>query len=212
MPEIPPELLKSFAFFAPFSLAQRTHIVGHAVPVRFAADTLIFHAGEHSDKMYLIIAGRVKITRTDESGDEVLLAVLEAGQAFGELAMLTGEPRMASATTLLPCEFLIVDRALVAEAIMLGTPENVLEMLASFSQQIRATNEREFQELLTKRTQELQREIRQLRIEIDQVKRQKQFEEIVDSDFFQNVQNLAQTLRARRETGDRSTPQKPDKP
>ena len=205
MAEISPDLIKSFAFFAPFSLDQRTFLAGRATRVRFAGDTLVFRAGERSDKMYLIVKGQVKITRSDESGEEILLALLEAGQAFGELAMLTGEPRMAHATTLAPCDLLIVDRALMAQAIMLGTPDDVLEMLAAFSQQIRDTNEREFQDLLAKRTQELQREIQQLRIEIDQVKRQKQFEEIVDSEFFHNVQSQAQVLRARREAGSHAT-------
>jgi len=201
MPEISPDLLKAFSFFAPFSMVQRTHIAANTKRVRLEADTPIFHAGEHSDKMYLIVEGRVQLTRSDEQGGEISLGVLEVGQAFGELAMLSGEPRMASATTLSPCEFLIVDRSLMAQAIMVGTPEDVLEMLAALSQQIRATNEREFQDLLAKRTQELQREIQQLRIEIDQVKRQKQVKEIVDSDFFQNVQNQARALRARRESG-----------
>jgi CRP/FNR family transcriptional regulator len=212
MAEISPDLLKAFTFFAPFSVVQRTHIAANTMRVRFEGNTPIFHAGERSDKMYLIIEGRVKISRSDEKGGEISLGVLETGQAFGELAMLSGEPRMASATTLSPCELLIVDRSLMAQAIMVGTPEDVLEMLASFSEQIRATNEREFQDLLAKRTQELQREIQQLRIEIDQVKRQKQVKEIVDSDFFQNVQNQARVMRARRESGSTSAPENADKP
>ena len=198
MSKISPDLLKSFAFFAPFSDEQRIHIARYAAQEHIADNTLIFHAGERSDKMYLIIEGQVKITRNDEQSGEVVLGVLGVGQAFGELAMLTGEPRMASAATLAPCRFLIIDRALMAQVIMVGTPEDVLEMLGFFSQQIRATNEREFQVLLAQRTQELQREIQQLRIEIDQAKRQKQVAEITDSDFFQNVQTQAQVLRARR--------------
>lgn len=201
MVETGPDLLKPFTFFAPFSADQRQHIAANAKRVHFGPDTPVFHAGERSDKMYLIIEGQVKITRSDEQGGEISLSVLEAGQGFGELAMLSGEPRMASATTLAPCDFLVVDRSLMAQAIMIATPEDILEMLAALSQQIRATNEREFQDLLAKRTQELQHEIQQLRIEIDQVKRQKQVNEIVDSDFFQNVQNRARAMRARRGAG-----------
>jgi len=212
MSEISPDLLKAFTFFAPFSVVQRTHIAANTTRVRLEADTPVFHAGERSDKMYLIVEGRVKITRSDEQGGEISLGVLEAGQAFGELAMLSGEPRMASATTLSPCEFLIVDRSLMAEAIVVGNPEDVLEMLASFSHQIRAANEREFQDLLAKRIHELQHVIQQLRFEIDQVKRQKQVKEIVDSDFFQNVQNQARAMRARRGSGAMSRHEDTDKP
>lgn len=198
MLEVSPEFLKSFAFFASFSIEQRTHIAGRATRMRLTEGTPVFHAGERSDKMYLIIEGRVKIARDDEHGGEIGLGMLEAGQAFGELAMLTGEPRMATATALSECELLVVDRVLMAQAIQLGTPEDVLKMLASFSEQIRAANEREFQDLLAKRILELQREVQQLRIEIDQIKRQKQVKEIIDSDFFQNVQKQAQVMRARR--------------
>jgi CRP/FNR family transcriptional regulator len=212
MSEISPDLLKAFSFFAPFSVVQRTHIAASTTRVHLEANTPIFHAGEHSDKMYLIMEGRVRLTRSDEQGGEISLGVLETGQAFGELAMLSGEARMASATTLSPCEFLIVDRSLMAQAIMVGTPEDVLKMLASLSEQIRATNEREFQDLLAKRTQELQHEIQMLRIEIDQVKRQKQVKEIVESDFFQNVQNQARAMRARRGAGTAAEPEDPDKP
>jgi CRP-like cAMP-binding protein len=199
MRTISPALLKSFAFFSSFSAAQRRHIAGHAKAVHSPAGTTVFHAGEYSDKMYLIIEGRVRIARADEHGGEIVLGLLEPGQIFGELAMLSGEPRMATATALTPCEFLVVNRALIAQAITMGTPNDVLKMLASFSQQIRAVNEREFQDLLARRTAELQREIQQLRIEIDQARRQKQVAEIVDSDFFQHVQTQAQILRARRD-------------
>lgn len=51
------------------------------------------------------------------------------------------------------------------------------------------------------REQSLKHEIQQLRIEIDEVKRQKQVSEIVDSDFFQDLQAKARTIRSRRSAG-----------
>jgi signal transduction histidine kinase len=144
--------LPAFAFWEPFSIEQRQHLAAHAERSHCAAGTSIFRAGDRSDTLYLIADGQVKITRTDEQGDEIALSVLAKGQAFGELAMLSGEPRMASATTLTACEFLIIDRALLAEAIGHATPADILELFAVFSRQMRATNEREFQELLSKRT------------------------------------------------------------
>ena len=55
------------------------------------------------------------------------------------------------------------------------------------------------------REQTLRREIQQLRIEIDEAKRQKQVSEIVDTDFFQNVQTRARAMRQRRQAGASST-------
>jgi hypothetical protein len=48
------------------------------------------------------------------------------------------------------------------------------------------------------REQSLKQEIQQLRIEIDEVKRQKQVSEIVDTDFFQDLQAKARAIRSRR--------------
>jgi len=86
MRTISPALLKSFAFFSSFSAAQRRHIASHAKAVHFPADTTVFHAGEYSNKMYLIVDGRVRIARADEHGGEIVLGLLEPGQVFGELA------------------------------------------------------------------------------------------------------------------------------
>src|SRR5512141_517814 len=94
------DLLQSFAFWEPFSIEQRQHIAANAKRAHLEAGTSIFQAGDRSDTMYLIVDGQVKLTRTDDQGDEIALSVLSTGQAFGELAMLSGEPRMASATTL----------------------------------------------------------------------------------------------------------------
>lgn len=55
------------------------------------------------------------------------------------------------------------------------------------------------------RERALRREIQQLRIEVDEAKRQKQVSEIVDTDFFQNVQVRARAMRQRRQASD-STP------
>lgn len=55
------------------------------------------------------------------------------------------------------------------------------------------------------REQVLRREIQQLRIEIDEAKRQKQVSEIVDTDFFQNVQARARAMRQRRQAGTASS-------
>lgn len=49
------------------------------------------------------------------------------------------------------------------------------------------------------REQTLRRQVEELKIEIDEAKRQKQVSEIVDSDFFQNVQARAQAMRQRRQ-------------
>ena len=60
----------------------------------------------------------------------------------------------------------------------------------------------EFAEMATQvreREEALQRQVEQLRIEIDEVKKQRQVDEIVESDYFQSLKSKAATLRQKRE-------------
>ena len=62
----------------------------------YAAGETIIRQGEQGDSMFLIDDGLVRIV-VEERGAVHQLAVLEAGHYFGEMALLTGEPRTASA-------------------------------------------------------------------------------------------------------------------
>ena len=53
--------------------------------------------------MIAIINGEVKISMASADGKEVVLAILRAGEVFGEIAMLDGKPRSADATALTAC-------------------------------------------------------------------------------------------------------------
>lgn len=152
------ELLRQFAFLAPFSAEQLEHIAETAPHIQYRAGQEIFCIGDPSGAMYLILHGKVNIYRYDEDGAEVLLASLKAGQVFGELALLSGEPRMATVTTITPCEFLVIDRTMLVKTIASAPPDAIFKLFAVLSNQIRSINEREFQELLSKRTLEAQME------------------------------------------------------
>ncbi|MBN2466970.1 MAG: cyclic nucleotide-binding domain-containing protein [Deltaproteobacteria bacterium] len=61
------------------------------------AGAIIFREGEPGDSFFIIRYGRVRAFRTDEEGIETDLGELGPGDSFGELALLTGNPRSASA-------------------------------------------------------------------------------------------------------------------
>jgi putative ABC transport system ATP-binding protein len=75
-----------------------TSAEGPPQTVHYAPGELIFAQGDHADLVYVIEDGTVEIFRPDPSaGTEDRLAVLPAGQYFGELGPLLGFPRSASA-------------------------------------------------------------------------------------------------------------------
>lgn len=76
----------------------------------FANDTMIFCEHEPGDELYIIQQGKVKITKI-VNDQEVLLAVLQPGDIFGEMALLEDKPRSASAIAFGDVTMLTVNRA-----------------------------------------------------------------------------------------------------
>jgi CRP-like cAMP-binding protein len=78
---------------------------------RFRRGEVIFHAGDPGDSLFIVAAGSVKITVSDEGGEApaILTTVGPAG-FFGELALLDGAPRSATATALDAVQALVLRR------------------------------------------------------------------------------------------------------
>lgn len=71
---------------------------------RFRRGEVIFHQGDPGDACHIVSDGSVKIALESDEGEEAILATLRPTQAFGELALLDGAPRSASAVALEPTE------------------------------------------------------------------------------------------------------------
>jgi CRP-like cAMP-binding protein len=76
----------------------------------YPKDALIFSEGEPGEELYIILKGSVKITKVVDN-NEVLLAVLKAGDIFGEMALLESKPRAAGAVAYEECRLSVVNRA-----------------------------------------------------------------------------------------------------
>ena len=64
------------------------------------AHTIIFRQGDPGDSFYIVNSGKVRVFRKSREGVETELALLGPGNYFGELALLTGEPRAGHAESL----------------------------------------------------------------------------------------------------------------
>src|SRR5881628_1691628 len=84
---------------------------------------VLFRAGEPGDEFYLIITGSVGILEPTAHGEEIA-AELGAGEWFGEMALITGEPRSATAVAAAATELALLARIdfqeLVAQVPTLG--------------------------------------------------------------------------------------------
>jgi len=75
-------------------------IAGVAETKEFPAGTLVFRKDDPADSFWIVNSGKVRVFLTDEEGIETTLSQLGPGQSFGEMALLTGEPRSANVETL----------------------------------------------------------------------------------------------------------------
>ena len=79
---------------------------------RFRREETIFHQGDPGDALYIVASGRVKVViPSPDSAEPAILATLEPGAFFGELAMLDGRPHSASVVAVEPTETLVLGRA-----------------------------------------------------------------------------------------------------
>lgn len=96
-----------FAGLTPHAL-RRIHALGQTES--HPAGALIFAEGTVGDRVYLILEGRVRISRTVPGMGEEALAVLEAGDYFGEMALIDDFPRSADARAHTSCALFVISK------------------------------------------------------------------------------------------------------
>lgn len=110
-PDLVTDALRGSALFRRLGEAALGRLADQMVRHRYRRGEVIFHEGDPGESLHLIAEGRVKIGRISPDGDEVIVAVLGAGDAFGELVLLDGAPRSAKATALEATETLSLARS-----------------------------------------------------------------------------------------------------
>ncbi len=77
---------------------------------RFRRNEVIFHAGDPGDSLFIVDSGSVKIVLASSEGEEAIIATLHRGDFFGELAVLDGAERSATAVAFEPTELYALSR------------------------------------------------------------------------------------------------------
>ena len=130
------ETLASVPFFSGLDAAG-LESVGRTVRTRrFRRGEVIFHQGDPGDALFIVMNGGIKISLPSDTGDEAILATLRSGDVFGELALLDGAPRSATATALSAAETVVLPRDRFRELIS-SEPAVRDALLASLALELR---------------------------------------------------------------------------
>jgi CRP/FNR family cyclic AMP-dependent transcriptional regulator len=103
---------------------------------RYARGEVIFHQGDVGTALYIIRKGEVAIRLSSPDGKEVILALLDRGDFFGELALLDGEPRSTDAVAREETDLLSIQRE-DFRVFLNARPKVALGLLANLSRLVR---------------------------------------------------------------------------
>ncbi len=149
---------QAFGSLDPTSMGRLRQV---AVRRMYPAGTVLCREGDPADTFYLITSGRVVISREIEgTDDDFIMGFLGPGQYFGEMAVITDEPRAATVTTLADTDVLEVTKENFS-TVFSASPEMARSILQTLIRIIRETDGRAISDL-ERRVQELSEAYEQL--------------------------------------------------
>jgi CRP-like cAMP-binding protein len=103
-------LLAQCSLFRGLTPDERNLLVARAHLRRFEAGETMFLMDSPGDAMMAILEGHVRISVPSPEGKEIVLAILQPGEVFGEIALLDGKGRTADARAMGRCNIAVLDR------------------------------------------------------------------------------------------------------
>lgn len=139
------EQLREVRFFSGLKPAALDLIAKVAVEEEYSKGTKLFCHGDPGESLYLILEGKIRISREVPGMGEEALAVLGVGQVFGEMALLDESPRSADAIVHDRCRLLAIPKAGFDDLLFMHK-DLAYEVLQSFvrllTARLRETNEK----------------------------------------------------------------------
>jgi len=119
--------------FRDFAVDEMVAVIHGLKLLAFERGQAILREGQPGGSLYMLTSGRVRAFRKDPAGKQNALGDLKEGAFFGEMSILTGQPRMASVVALSRCELLELDRPTLDG--ITKTHPHVWDVLREFAKQ-----------------------------------------------------------------------------
>jgi small-conductance mechanosensitive channel len=122
------DVIEAVEIFAPLSAGEKEIVARAAVRSVYAPGELILRRGDPGDSMFVIYRGNVEVRLPNPDGTTQQVAELKAGNFFGEMALLTGEPRNADVLAASEVETLEIRKGVLQQ--LLDNNEALAEALS----------------------------------------------------------------------------------
>ena len=90
------EYFKKIQLFSSLTDKELRRIIERLVVKRFRKNEIILHVEDTNEYMYMILNGETKVVQTTEDGKEILLAIHQSGEFFGEMSLIDGKTSPAT--------------------------------------------------------------------------------------------------------------------
>ena len=131
--------LKRLALFATFDEDDLEYLTQAGSSRVYKAREMIFHEGDKGGSMHVVLSGRVKVSAFSADGREVVLNFAGPGEVLGEITLLDGGPRTASACPIETTRVFHLARHDVLP-ILQRNPAAALHIIGVLCERLRATN------------------------------------------------------------------------
>ena len=105
----------------------------------YSNGAIVFSQADPGDALYGVVKGKIRISASSPGGREMFLNIMEPGDTFGEIALLDGRRRTATASTTAPSELIIITRDHFLE-LLKREPELVSHVVQLLCERIRWTS------------------------------------------------------------------------
>jgi CRP-like cAMP-binding protein len=129
------EIIKNVPFFRSLGRDSIDFITEKLKYKQFAGNSIICKIGDPGDRMYIVLSGKVSVSAANGE----VLAFIASGNYFGEMALLTGEPRSATVTAVSDTETFVLEKD-AFDVILEKYPSISIAMSKIMSQRLRETN------------------------------------------------------------------------
>ena len=134
------DVLRRSPLFESLDPADAAALQAGMATVDIARGEVLFAEGASGHELYVIIDGKMKLTRAAADGRENLLQVLGPGEMFGELSMFDPRPRTSSAVAVTDTRLGSLDHDFLRQWLT-GRPDVALHLLQALAQRLRRAND-----------------------------------------------------------------------